>query len=248
MKTGFVALSQLEGLPVLGTVRSGSAAFYVNGAPMPQGGTACTFSAAGGCEVADCTNDGGVPTFTGGQATGAGAVTVTAGGLTIPLVQGASGAYAGGSNDGGRWWSGGEPVTATASGSTDGGVPAFTFSGIVNAPARLVVTAPVFDGGVLTVTKGVALPIAWVAGGPGRVEVSLTTGQLVGGRSVKLICSANASTGGLTLSAAATQVLLSGAGGSLQLTNRTEAVQNAGEWSVFASASSTAPTQAVTVP
>lgn len=241
---GSVTLSQLES-PFLGVLRSGSAAFYPSGPPVPQGALACTFTTVSGCEIADCVHDGGIPSFDGGRPTGAGTVSVQAGAVGFPLAQLTGGSYSGSANDGGVWWTGGETVTATGTGATDGGAPAFSAS--FTAPTRLVFSAPANDGGSLVVQKGVALPITWTAG-TGSLLIALSSGQLVGGHSLKLSCTVNASAGTFTIPAALTQQLLTTNAGSLQLTNTTETTVTPSGWTIRAAASATGNTRTVTVP
>ena len=73
----------------------------------------------------------------------------------------------------------------------DVGVPAFT--GTVSAPTRLTLTAP--GPGTVMIVRGMEVPVSWTAG-QGSVDINLSTGQTVGGRSVRVTCNAPAASGG----------------------------------------------------
>lgn len=87
-------------------------------------------------------------------------------------------------------------------------------------------------------------PIFWTPG-TGLVTIALQSGQLFG-HSVKLTCTANASTGAFTIPAALTQHLLPTAAGSLQISNATETTVTPSGWTIQASAS-TAQARSLTV-
>ena len=225
--------------------RGGSGAFYAAGVAAPIGALSCTFTTTGGCDISDCVHDGGVPTFDGGAKVSAGDLSVVVSGSDggPPFTHNPStDLYLG--NGTGQWWNGGETVTATATGA-DGGVPAFTAT--VMAPTRLVISNPVSDGGSLIVTRNSPFVVAW-APGTGTVSVAVQSGTLVGGHSVKAVCSTNASTGTFTIPASVTNLLLPTTTGYVQITNVTSTDKAAGPYSVHLSATHSAPTRNATVP
>lgn len=205
-------------------------------------GLACRTATSNGCEVADCVYDGGTPGV--GDSASAGTVSVQAAGLTLALNEVVPGRYVGGVEiDAGYWWSGGEVVTATATGS-DGGAPGFTAG--FHAPTRLSFMAPANDGGTLVVRKGSTLPITWTPG-TGSTTIALRSGRFFG-HSLFVMCTENASAGKFTLPAALTQNLLPTTEGALTLTNMTETTVTPSGWTIRVVASTTDRAWPVTVP
>ncbi len=244
---GYINVQQLETGVVV--ARSATAAFFPNGGPIPLPGVAlsCTQSQLGGCLVNDCTHDGGSLIFDGGSRTSAGTVTIEVGtdGGQVLVYSAAMGTYSGTGLGLGTWWNGGETISFTATGSTDGGTPAFTKT--VTAPTRLAFSAPSPDAGMVTVTRNMPFNFAWTAG-TGNVQIVVQSGTIVGGRSLNATCTVNASAGTFTLPASVTNLMLPTTTGYVSVVNETSATVNAGAYAIRTNASSSSRVWTATVP
>lgn len=154
-----------------------------------------TSTVVGGCALARCTAVT-LPADAGLAYPGAGTVTAQVAALAIPLTRTASG-YGFYSGDGGAFWTGGEAVSASATGE-DGGAPAFTAN--VTAPATLTVTAPA------TVTKGGPIPISWT----GEADIQPVLIGSDGTGSVVVTCTPTAGQKNYTVPGAVTQIFVGG--------------------------------------
>ncbi|MBL8958079.1 MAG: hypothetical protein JNK82_45320 [Myxococcaceae bacterium] len=187
-RQGYIQVQQNPGF------RLALGAFYADVVP---GGllAGCTSTTIGPCIILDCPLDAG----TGGAApVSAGDIQVKIGSETISMTQVAAGFYSGSAEIGG-WWA--DTITVTASGSSDGGAPAFTAT--LTAPARYELTAPV----PTSVTRGADLPIAWSTRTPDYI-------QLIGAGSVRpVFCVPEPSSCSMTIPGNVTQLLTTGSGG-----------------------------------
>lgn len=88
---------------------------------------------------------------------------------------------------GDRGWVGGAYFNFFAVGSMS--IPGFSRSN-VEAPPNVTITRPEFESdGALTVDRSVALLTDWTGGGPGRVEVTLTSSEPAASRQTVVRCS-----------------------------------------------------------
>ncbi len=245
--TGLVRIQQTA--TNVAVVRSATASFYVNAGPtmLPGGALSCVKTQSGSCVVEDCTQDGGTVFFDAGIKTTAGTLTIEVGndgGHELPFLAG-SGIYNGQNLGMGQWWNGGETISITATGSTDGGTPAFTKT--LPAPTLLVFSSPAADAGTLTVTRNMPFTLTWAAG-TGTAKITLQTGSTSMGHALTVTCTANANAGTFTVPAAVTNQLVPTNAGSVAVVNESTAMVAAGSAMIQTSALSASKTWTANVP
>jgi hypothetical protein len=170
----------------------------------------CTTREEGPCTVSVCESGVG-PSV----AKAAGTVTVTSGEQMVALEPDMEGRYPA-SPLSMQLFGPGAPLSVSATGDMDGGVPAFT--GMVTSASPATLTMPaITDGTPLSVPAGIDYALAWSAGGPtGEVEVNLngTTGD---GKNVSARCRFGVTTFGGTIPAAALSDFPAGSSGGYQI-------------------------------
>jgi hypothetical protein len=170
----------------------------------------CTTREEGPCLVSVCETGTG-----SAEARTAGTVTVTSGEQMVVLEPGMDGRYPASSLSMSLFGPG-APLSVSATGDADGGVPAFT--GMVTSASPATLTMPsVSDGVTLSVPTGSDFALAWSAGGPtGQVEVNLN-GMTSDGKSATARCRFGVTTFGGTIPAAALSDFPAGSSGGYQI-------------------------------
>jgi hypothetical protein len=145
----------------------------------------------------------------------AGTVTVTSGEQMIALTPDMDGRYPA-SPLSMQLFGPGAPLSVSATGDMDGGVPAFT--GMVTSASPATLTTPaISDGTPLSVPAGADFALAWSAGGPtGEVEVNFN-GTTSDGKSASARCRFGVTTFGGTVPAAALRDFPAGSSGGYQI-------------------------------
>jgi len=186
----------------------------------------CTTRDEGPCVISVC--ETGMDTSV---ARTAGTVTVTSGDQMIALDPGMDGRYPA-STLSMQLFGPGAPLSVSATGDMDGGVPAFT--GMVTSASPATLTTPtVSDGTPLSVPTGADFTLAWSAGGPtGEVEVNLN-GTTSDGKNVSARCRFGVTTFGGTIPAAALSDFPAGSSGGYQIFTVNESALTPGDgWEV----------------